>query len=146
MKNKYLSINEIQNQIIKEFKIFDNDIENTLEYLMEIGNGLPKIEEKYKTEENKIKGCLSQVWLICKNNNNRLYFEADSNTDITKGLVSLLIRIFSGQTVEEILNAELYFMRKIGLENMIGSQRTSGYINMLNQINFYAKSNSVILI
>ncbi len=142
MENKCLSINEIQNQIIEEFQIFDNDIEDTLEYLMEMGNDLPKIEDIYRIEDNKIKGCLSEVWLISQKKNNRLYFKADSNTSITKGLLSLLVRIFSGQTIEEILNTELYFMKKIGLENMIGSQRTSGYINMLNQIYFYAKSNN----
>lgn len=139
MNKKYLNINEIQDQIIRDFDIFENDIEQMLEYLMDLGDELYILDEKYKIEENEIKGCLSKAWLIVERKNNKLFFKADTNTKITKGLISLLIKIFSGQNIEDILNANLYFMEKIGLKNMIGSKRISGYSNMLNQIISYAK-------
>ncbi len=110
----------------------------TVLYIMELGQKLPPIAEGDRVEDNEVKGCQSKVWLVANSENDRVYFNADSNTAITKGLVSLLIRIFSGQTADDILNADLYFMRKIGMERFIGTQRSNGFAAMIKQMKFYA--------
>ncbi|MCP3659068.1 MAG: SufE family protein [Bacteroidetes bacterium] len=133
-------MDRIQNDIIEEFQIFENDMEETLEYLIELGNNLSILNTEYKIDQNKIKGCLSNVWLICKKEDGYLFFEADSDTKIIKGLISLLIKIFSGQTSQNILNSNLYFVEKIGLKNMISSKRISGYSNIVDKILNLAKS------
>ena len=96
-----------------------------------------KIQNK-KIEENVVKGCQSKVWLTASTKNDKVFFLADSNTAITKGLVSLLIRIFNGQTPDSILDADLYFMRKIGMERFIGTQRSNGFAAMIKQMKLYA--------
>jgi cysteine desulfuration protein SufE len=105
---------------------------------MELGQKLAEMPEKEKTEENVVKGCQSKVWLTTELHNDTLFFKADSNTAITKGLVSLLVRIFNGQTPETILNTELYFMQKIGMERFIGTHRSNGFAAMIKQIKMYA--------
>jgi cysteine desulfuration protein SufE len=132
------SIHSIQDEIINEFSLLEGDQEMTLFYIMELGQKLPQMKEADKTEENIVKGCQSKVWLIARMEEGRIYFTADSNTDITKGLVSLLIRIFNGQTPEAILNADLYFMKKIGMERFIGTQRSNGFAAMIQQMKRYA--------
>jgi len=132
------TITDIQEDIISEFSLLDGDQEMTVLYIMELGQKLPEMDEAKKAENNIVKGCQSKVWLSAHLNNNRVYFEADSNTAITKGLVSLLIRIFSGQTPETILTAELNFMSKIGMERFIGTQRSNGFAAMIKQIKLYA--------
>src|SRR5687768_15247173 len=117
-----MSIPEIQDEIISEFALLDGDMEMTVFYIMELGQKLPEMPESDKTEENIVKGCQSKVWLTAKLENEKIFFTADSNTAITKGLVSLLTRIFNGQRPEDILNADLYFMKKIGMERFIGTQ------------------------
>ena len=107
-------------------------------YIMELGQKLPPMEEAEKTEQNIVKGCQSTVWLTSKLDNGRVYFNADSNTAITKGLVSLLVRIFSGQTPDQILDANLTFMSKIGMDRFIGTQRSNGFAAMTKQIKMYA--------
>jgi cysteine desulfuration protein SufE len=94
--------------------------------------------EPDKTDDNIVKGCQSKVWLTARLEGNKLHFTADSNTAITKGLVSLLIRIFNGQTPETILNADLYFMNRIGMERFIGTQRSNGFAAMIKQMKLYA--------
>lgn len=133
-----MTINQTQDEIISEFSLLDGDMEMTVFYIMELGQKLPDMPEKDKTEENVVKGCQSKVWLTAKLENENIYFTADSNTAITKGLVSLLIRIFSGQTPENILNADLYFMSKIGMERFIGTQRSNGFAAMIKQMKLYA--------
>lgn len=133
-----MTINQIQDEIISEFSLLDGDMEMTVFYIMELGQKLPDMPEKDKTEENVVKGCQSKVWLTAKLENENIYFTADSNTAITKGLVSLLIRIFNGQTPENILNADLYFMSKIGMERFIGTQRSNGFAAMIKQMKLYA--------
>jgi cysteine desulfuration protein SufE len=132
------SISEIQDEIISEFSLLDGDMEMTVFYLMELGQKLPVMNESEKTEDNIVKGCQSKVWLTAKLESDKLYFMADSNTAITKGLVSLLVRIFNGQTCDAILNADLYFMHKIGMERFIGTQRSSGFAAMIKQMKLYA--------
>jgi cysteine desulfuration protein SufE len=133
-----MSINSIQDEIINEFSLLDGDMEMTVLYVMELGQKLPKMNEADRTEENSVKGCQSKVWMTAKLDNGKMLFSADSNTAITKGLVSLLVRIFSGQQPEDILNSDLYFMKKIGMERFIGTQRSNGFAAMIKQIKFYA--------
>lgn len=132
------SIEDIQNDIIDEFELIAEDREATIFYIMELGQKLPEMSEDSKTEDNIIKGCQSKVWLTANYEEGKVYFKADSNTDITKGLISLLIRIFSGQTPDAILNAELNFVEKIGMSQVIGSQRSNGFNSMIKQMKMYA--------
>lgn len=133
-----MSIRQVQDEIINEFSLLDGDMEMTVFYIMELGQKLPDMKEADKTEDNIVKGCQSKVWMMANLKNDNLYFEADSNTAITKGLVSLLVRIFNGQTPENILNTELYFMNKIGMERFIGTQRSNGFASMIKQMKLYA--------
>ena len=132
------SIDNIQDEIISEFEILGEDKESTIFYIMELGQKLPELDPDLKVAENEVKGCQSKVWLISKTEDDKLYFDADSNTEITKGLISLLIRILSGQHINDILNAELYFIDKIGMRNVIGSQRSNGFAAMIKQMKLYA--------
>jgi cysteine desulfuration protein SufE len=133
-----MSIDQLQNEIIGEFSLLDGDMEMTVFYLMELGQKLPPFPEEQRTDDNIVKGCQSKVWLVARYDKGRIYFLGDSNTAITKGLVSLLIRIFSGQPPEDILQAELFFMSKIGMERFIGTQRSNGFAAMIKQMKFYA--------
>jgi cysteine desulfuration protein SufE len=133
-----MTINEVQDEIISEFSLLDGDMEMTVFYIMELGQKLPDMPESDKTEENIVKGCQSKVWLTAKLENDKIYFTADSNTAITKGLVYLLVRVFNGQTPENILNADLYFMNRIGMERFIGTQRSNGFAAMIKQMKLYA--------
>lgn len=133
-----MTINEIQDEIINEFSLLDGDMEMTVFYIMELGQKLPTMPEEDKTEENIVKGCQSKVWLTSSLQDGKVYFLADSNTAITKGLVSLLTRIFNGQTPEHILSSDLYFMHKIGMERFIGTQRSNGFAAMIKQMKLYA--------
>ena len=133
-----MSIKEIQDEIISEFSILDGDMEMTVFYVMELGQKLPEMKQEDKTDENIVKGCQSKVWMNAKLGGERIQFTADSNTAITKGLVSLLVRIFSGQKPEDILDADLYFMKEIGMERFIGTQRSNGFASMIKQIKLYA--------
>lgn len=133
-----MTIEEIQNEIINEFSLLDGDMEMTVFYVMELGQKLPAMKEEDMVEENIVKGCQSKVWMTARMENDKLYFEADSNTAITKGLVSLLVRMFNGQQPEDILNADLYFMKKIGMERFIGTQRSNGFASMIKQMKLYA--------
>jgi cysteine desulfuration protein SufE len=133
-----MTINEIQDEIISEFSLLDGDMEMTVFYIMELGQKLPEMPETDKTEDNVVKGCQSKVWLTARFENDRLYFMADSNTAITKGLVSLLVRIFNDQAPDAVLNSDLYFTRKIGMERFIGTQRSNGFAAMIKQMKLYA--------
>lgn len=133
-----MSINEIQNEVINEFSLLDGDMEMTVFYTMELGQKLPPMKEEDKTEDNIVKGCQSKVWLTAKLENERIHFSADSNTAITKGLVSLLVRILSNQKPSDILGADLYFMKEIGMERFIGTQRSNGFAAMIKQMRLYA--------
>jgi len=132
------SISKIQDEIIDEFAILGDDRESTVFYIMELGSNLEPLEDKFRIDSNLIKGCQSKVWLDAELINDRLILKADSNTDITKGLISLLIRVLSGQSLDDIINADLYFIEKIGMHNVIGSQRSNGLASMIKQIRLYA--------
>ncbi|MEQ1588572.1 MAG: SufE family protein [Cyclobacteriaceae bacterium] len=133
-----MTINRVQDEIISEFSILDGDMEMTVFYIMELGQKLPEMKEELKTEDNIVKGCQSKVWMTARIKNDKIYFEADSNTAITKGLVSLLVRIFNEQNPGDILSADLYFMHKIGMERFIGTQRSNGFASMIKQMKLYA--------
>ncbi|HMP99171.1 MAG TPA: SufE family protein [Cyclobacteriaceae bacterium] len=132
------SIKEIQEEIISEFALLDGDQEMTIFYIMELGQKLPDFPEADRTEDNIVKGCQSKVWLTARNEGDKIFFAADSNTAITKGLVSLLVRILSGQSADDIMNADLFFMHKIGMERFIGTQRSNGFAAMIKQMKMYA--------
>ncbi len=133
-----MTINQVQDEIINEFSLLDGDMEMTVFYMMELGQKLPPMKEHDKKEDNIVKGCQSKVWLTAKLESEKIHFSADSNTAITKGLVSLLVRILSNQKPEEILEADLYFMKKIGMERFIGTQRSNGFASMIKQMRLYA--------
>lgn len=131
------SIDEIQDEIIDEFSVFD-DWMDKYALLIDLGNSLPPIEEKYKTNENLIEGCQSRVWLQADYRNGRIWFEAESDAIIVKGIVSLLVRVLSGRTPDEILNADLYFIDRIGLTEHLSPTRSNGLVAMVKQMRMYA--------
>lgn len=131
------SIEDVQNKIIEEFSILDGDQEMTNFYIMELGQKLPEMDEAEKTEDNIVKGCQSKVWLTAKLKDGKVSYLADSNTAITKGLVSLLVRVLSNQTPDDIINAELFFPQKIGMDRFIGTQRSNGFAAMVKQMKLY---------
>ncbi|WP_114748876.1 SufE family protein [Pleomorphovibrio marinus] len=131
-------IKSVQEEIIEEFSILGDDKESTIFYIMELGDKLPPFPEEEKKEDNIIKGCQSKVWLITKTEGDKVVYLADSNTDITKGLISLLIRVLSYRKADEILDSDLYFIDKIGMGSIIGSQRSNGLAAMIKQMKLYA--------
>lgn len=133
-----MTTTDIQNEIIDNFSLFDGDMESTLFYLMDLGKKLPSMPDDHKTEEFIVKGCQSKVWVYPNFTDGKVHFEADSNTEITKGLVYLLWSIWNNQTPQEILNTELFFIDKIGMSRMIGSQRSNGFTSMIKQMKMYA--------
>ena len=132
-----MNINNIQNEIVEEFDIFDTWMDK-YEYLIELGKSVPKISEENKKEENIIKGCQSKVWLNSSFKNNTVIFEADSDAIISKGIISLLIRVFSGHRPEDILEAKIDFIEKIGLNTHLSQTRANGLLAMIKQIKIYA--------
>jgi|TARA_B100000530_G_scaffold42990_1_gene24418 cysteine desulfuration protein SufE len=132
-----LKISNIQNEIVEEFDIFDTWMDK-YEYLIELGKSVPKISEENKKEENIIKGCQSKVWLHAEKQDGLVRFYADSDAIITKGIISLLIRIFSNQKPEDIINADTDFIDKIGLRQHLSPNRANGLNNMIKKIKFYA--------
>ena len=132
-----MTIQELQDEIIADFGLFD-DWEQKYEYLIELGKELPLIDDQYKTDTNLIRGCQSRVWLHADYRNGKLFFTADSDAIITKGLVSMVIRVLSGHTPAEIAAAEIYFIDAIGLKNHLSSTRSNGLLSMLKQIKLYA--------
>ena len=132
-----MTISEIQEEIIDEFNLFDDWMER-YEYLIELGKSLPLIDDQYKIEENIIKGCQSKVWLYSKMNDSKINFTADSDAILTKGLVALLLRVFTNQTPKDILAADTIFIDKIGLKEHLSPTRANGLVTMLKQIKLYA--------
>jgi cysteine desulfuration protein SufE len=132
-----MTISEIQEEIIDEFNLFDDWMER-YEYLIELGKSLPLIDDQYKIEENIIKGCQSKVWLYSKMNDSKINFTADSDAILTKGLVALLLRVFTNQTPKDILAADTIFIDKIGLKEHLSPTRANGLVSMLKQIKLYA--------
>ena len=132
-----MTINEIQDEIIEEFSAFD-DWMDKYALLIELGNSLAPLDDKYKTESNLIEGCQSRVWLQADYSDWLIHFQGESDAVIVKGIVSLLIKIISGHTPDEILNADLYFVDKIGLKEHLSPTRSNGLVAMLKQMRLYA--------
>ena len=132
-----MTIQEIEQNIIDEFATFDEWLDKYA-YIIDLGKECPVIDEKDKTESNLIKGCQSRVWLSCEHRDGRLWFRADSDAVITKGIISLLIRAFDGQTPQDILDADLQFIDQIGLKEHLSPTRSNGLTSMVKQIKMYA--------
>ncbi len=132
-----MSINEIQDAIIDEFSIFDDWL-NKYDYLIELSRELPPIDEKHRNDQYVIKGCQSRVWVDAELRNGRIYYTADSDAIITKGIIALLIRVFNGQTPDDILSADLYFIDRIGLKENLSPTRANGLLAMIKQMRLYA--------
>ena len=132
-----MGIIEVQNEIIDEFSLFEDWMQR-YEYMIELGKSIELIESSKKIDSNLIKGCQSKLWLHAELNNNKLIFKADSEAIITKGIAAVLLRVFSNQTPEDILNANLDFVDKIGLKEHLSPSRANGLISMIKQIKYYA--------
>jgi len=132
-----MTIKQKQEEIVEEFALFDEWMDK-YEYIIELGKDLPLIDEKYKVEENLIKGCQSKVWLHAELVGGKIIFTADSDAIITKGIVGLVIRVFSGHTPKEIVETELFFIDQIGLQEHLSPTRSNGLLAMLKQIKMYA--------
>ncbi len=127
------SIAEIENEITEEFSLFDS-WEDKYEYIIDMGKKLQPLEEQHKKEENKIKGCQSTVWMVSEFKNGRVYYKADSDAVIVKGLISMLIRVFSGQLPAAIINAKMEFIDKIGMTTHLAQTRSNGLRAMVKQM------------
>lgn len=132
-----MTIKETQQEIVEEFALFDEWMDK-YEYIIELGKDLPIIDEKYKIDENLIKGCQSKVWLHAELVDGKIIFTADSDAIITKGIVGLVIRVFSGHTPREIAETDLFFIDQIGLQEHLSPTRSNGLLAMLKQIKMYA--------
>ena len=132
-----MTINELQNNVIEEFADFD-DWMDKYALLIDLGNSLPPLEEKYKTESNLIEGCQSRVWLQADYVDGKILFKGESDAVIVKGIVSLLISILSDHTPQEILDADLYFIDKVGLKEHLSPTRSNGLVAMVKQMRLYA--------
>ena len=127
------SINELQDEVIEEFALFDDWMEK-YEYIIDLGKDLPLIDEAKKTEDRLIHGCQSRVWVEAEVLDDRMCFTADSEAIITKGIISLLIRVLSNQTPENIVKSELYFIGKISLQEHLSPTRANGLVGMINRL------------
>lgn len=132
-----MTIDEIQNQIIGEFEIFD-DWMDRYSLLIDLGKDLAPLPETEKTPQNLIEGCQSRVWLSARYENGRILFQAESDALLVKGIVALLIRIFSGQSPDDIINADLRFVEAIGLSSHLSPTRSNGLLAMIRQMKYYA--------
>ena len=131
------TIQETEDEIVEEFSLFDN-WEDKYEYIIDLGKKLEPLSSEYKIDENKIKGCQSQVWLTADENDGRVFFKADSDAVIVRGLVSMLIRVLSGHTPQEIIDTRLDFINKIGMTNHLAQTRSNGLLSMVKQMKNYA--------
>ena len=131
------TINELQDEVIEEFSDFE-DWMDKYQLLIDLGNEQEPLDEKYKTEENLIDGCQSRVWLQADMEDGRIVFQAESDALIVKGIIALLIKVLSGHTPDEILNADLYFIDKLGLKEHLSPTRSNGLLAMVKQIRMYA--------
>lgn len=132
-----MTIKEVQDEIVDEFSMFD-DWDERYQYVIDLGKSLPLIDEKYKVEENTIKGCQSKVWLHGEKIEDRIVFTADSDAIITKGIIAVLIRAFSNQKASDILDADTKFIDEIGLKEQLSPTRANGLVSMIKQIKMYA--------
>jgi len=131
------TINEIQDQIIEDFSLFD-EWDDKYAYIIELGKKLPTLKDEYKTPENIIKGCQSQVWMVSTEKDGKVYYEGDSDAIIVKGLVALLFKVLNGQPAADIANSDLYFIDKIDMKQHLSMTRSNGLASMVKQMKLHA--------
>jgi cysteine desulfuration protein SufE len=132
-----LTIAETEKEIVEEFALFDS-WDDKYEYIIDLGKKLPPLDPKYKIDENRVRGCQSSVWLVTDYRDGKLFYEADSDAMIVKGLISMLIRVLSGRTTDEIIEAKLDFIREIGMTTHLAQTRSNGLLSMVKQMKHYA--------
>lgn len=132
-----MTLTEVQDQIIDEFSVFDEWLDK-YDYLIDLSKELPVIDEKHRTDQYVIKGCQSRVWVDAHMEDGKIYFNADSDAIITKGIIALLIRVLNGRTPQEILDCDLYFIDRIGLRENLSPTRANGLLAMIKQMKLYA--------
>lgn len=132
-----MSIEQKEQEIVEEFELFDEWTEK-YQYIIELGQKLPALDDKYKTEDNKIKGCQSNVWLHAYDKDDRIYFDADSDSTFVKGEIALLVRVLSGEPAEEIIKTQLGFIDQLGLRQHVAVTRANGLASMIKQMKLYA--------
>jgi cysteine desulfuration protein SufE len=132
-----MTIQELQNEIVDEFSMFDDWMQR-YEYIIDLGKGLPLIDEQYKTEDNIITGCQSKVWLHAEQQGDKIIFTADSDAILTKGIIAILIRAFSNQKASDILDANTNFIDEIGLKEHLSPTRANGLVSMIKKLKMYA--------
>lgn len=135
--NPDLTIAGTEKEIIEEFALFDS-WDDKYEYIIDLGKRLPPLDSKYKTEENRVRGCQSSVWLVADFRDGKIFYQADSDAVIVKGLISMLIRVLSGRTTDEIMEAKLEFIREIGMTTHLAQTRSNGLLSMVKQMKHYA--------
>src|SRR5450755_3162468 len=135
--NPNLTISETEKEITEEFALFDS-WDDKYEYIIDLGKRLEPLEPQYKTDENRVRGCQSTVWLVAHFKDGRIFYQADSDAMIVKGLISMLIRVLSGRTTDEIINAKLDFIREIGMTTHLAQTRSNGLLSMVKQMKHYA--------
>ena len=137
--DNHKTIAETEAEIVEDFKLLESwDEDSKYEYIIDMGKKLPDLDEQYKLEENKIKGCQSTVWLVADYKDGKINFSADSNSVIVKGLISMLIRVLSGRTPDEIIAAKLEFISEIGMRSHLAQTRSNGLLAMVKQMKNYA--------
>lgn len=131
------TIEEIETEIVDEFSLFDS-WDDKYEYIIDLGKKLPPLDEKHKLNENKVRGCQSTVWLVADYEEGKIFYKADSDAVIVKGLISMLIRVLSGQQANDIINAKLDFINRIGMTSHLAQTRSNGLLAMVKQMKNYA--------
>ena len=132
-----MTIKEIQEEIVDDFSMFEDWMER-YEYIIDLGKSIPLIDAQYKTDDNIIKGCQSKVWLYAALDDDKIIYTADSDAILTKGIISLLLSVFSNHTPQEILDADTLFIDKIGLKEHLSPTRANGLVSMIKQLKLYA--------
>jgi cysteine desulfuration protein SufE len=135
--NDHKTIEEIEKEIVEEFSLFDS-WDDKYEYIIDLGKKLPPLEEQYKKDENRVRGCQSTVWLVADYKDGRVLYKAESDAVIVKGLISMLIRVLSGRAPDDIVNARLDFIRDIGMMTHLAQTRSNGLLAMVKQMKNYA--------
>jgi cysteine desulfuration protein SufE len=137
------AIAEIENEIVEEFSLFDS-WDDKYEYIIDLGKKLPPLDEQFKIDENRVRGCQSTVYLIANNKDGKIFYEAESDAVIVKGLISMLIRVLSGQPADAIIDAKLDFVREIGMMTHLAQTRSNGLLAMIKQMKNYALAHKII--
>src|SRR5580765_6461773 len=135
--NNHKTIGEIENEIVEEFSLFDG-WDDKYEYIIDLGKKLPLLDEKYKIDENRVRGCQSTVWLVADHKDGKVFYKAESDAVIVKGLISMLIRVLSGQTPDDIIQAKLNFIHEIGMTTHLAQTRSNGLLAMVKQMKNFA--------